>query len=416
MIKKFIAAFCFLFSLTTFAQQGTASPYSYYGVGDIKFKGTVENRSMEGLSVFPDSIHMNLQNPAHFASLKLTNLTIGGSSSNLKLESETYSENARRASLDYFAAALPFNKLGVGFGAIPYSSVGYKIQEITPGDNPTIGRYDGIGGVNKVFLGFGYQLTKNINIGADFQYNFGNIETTSLRFQEEIQYGTKEYNKSNVGGYNFDFGITYQAKLNPKLSLFTSLLYTPQAELNLDNTRSIQIIQFVSNSTQLPIETSDVAVADTKIQMPTKIAFGTGFGQLKKWMFGAEVTYFENSVLSNRNTDITGATFENSMRYNIGGYYIPNYSSYRNYFKRMVYRAGFRFENNGLVVENKSIEDYAASFGVGLPIGGTFTNINLGMELGRRGTTYNGLIRENYFNFFVGFSFSDRWFQKRKID
>jgi hypothetical protein len=47
MIKKIIVSACLLLSLVSFAQEGTASPYSY-GIGDVRFKGTVENRSMAG--------------------------------------------------------------------------------------------------------------------------------------------------------------------------------------------------------------------------------------------------------------------------------------------------------------------------------------------------------------------------------
>jgi hypothetical protein len=44
MIKKLIIAACLLLSVVSFAQQGTASPYSYY-IGDVK--GTAEIRSMQ---------------------------------------------------------------------------------------------------------------------------------------------------------------------------------------------------------------------------------------------------------------------------------------------------------------------------------------------------------------------------------
>jgi hypothetical protein len=71
MIKKNYSA-CLFLSLVSFAQEGTASPYSYYGIGDVRFKGTVENRSMGGVAVEQDSIHINLQNPASFANLKMT--------------------------------------------------------------------------------------------------------------------------------------------------------------------------------------------------------------------------------------------------------------------------------------------------------------------------------------------------------
>jgi hypothetical protein len=47
-------------------QQAPASPLFFYGIGD-RFKGTVENRSMAGIGLEQDSIHINLENPASFA-------------------------------------------------------------------------------------------------------------------------------------------------------------------------------------------------------------------------------------------------------------------------------------------------------------------------------------------------------------
>ncbi len=41
MIKKIIISACLLISFVSFAQQGTASPYSFYGIGDARFKGTL---------------------------------------------------------------------------------------------------------------------------------------------------------------------------------------------------------------------------------------------------------------------------------------------------------------------------------------------------------------------------------------
>ena len=46
MIKRLIVIAITIISSCSFAQQGTASPYSFYGIGSLKLKGTVENRSM----------------------------------------------------------------------------------------------------------------------------------------------------------------------------------------------------------------------------------------------------------------------------------------------------------------------------------------------------------------------------------
>ena len=61
MIQKIVVSICLLFSLGILAQQGTSSPYSYYGIGEIKFRGTFDNRAMGGLSVFPDSTHVKCE-------------------------------------------------------------------------------------------------------------------------------------------------------------------------------------------------------------------------------------------------------------------------------------------------------------------------------------------------------------------
>ena len=422
MIKKIIVSICLLFSLAIFAQESTSSPYSIYGIGDIKFKGSVENRSMGSISVLPDSIHINIQNPAQLACLKLTGLALGGTYANTKSKTETQEAKARRTSLDYMIVGIPVGKVGIGFGLIPYSSVGYKIGRtayVTNNNNDTIrsiiSRYNGIGGVNKVFLGFGYRLTKNINIGGDLQYNFGTIETNSLQYQTDLQYGSRENNVSDLRGVNFDLGLTYQTKVNSKYSFFSSLAYTPEAVLTSGNTRNIEIVLVTSSSVR-PVETQNIGVADTKIKLPSKLSFGSGFGQVKKWLVGGEITLIQNSVMSNRFTDINGATFENSVRYSLGGFFIPNYNSYSSYYKRMVYRGGLRYENTGLVIQDKSITDFAANIGLGMPLGGTFTNINIGLEIGRRGTKYYNLVEENYINISVGLSLSDKWFVKRKFD
>ena len=423
MIKKIIVSICLLFSLAIFAQESTSSPYSFYGIGDIKFKGSVENRSMGSISVLPDSIHINIQNPAQLACLKLTGLALGGTYANTKSKTETQEAKARRTSLDYMIVGIPVGKVGIGFGLIPYSSVGYKIGRtayVTNNNNETIrsiiSRYNGIGGVNKVFLGFGYRLTKNINIGGDLQYNFGTIETNSLQYQTDLQYGSRENNVSDLRGVNFDLGITYQRKVNSKYSFFSSLAYTPEAVLTSGNTRDIEIVQLLSTSAVIVIERQNISVEDTKIKLPSKLSFGSGFGEVKKWLVGGEITFTQNSVMSNRFTDINGATFENSVRYSLGGFFIPNYNSYSSYYKRIVYRGGVRYENTGLVIQDKSITDFAANIGLGMPLSGTFTNINIGLEIGKRGTKYYNLVEENYINLSVGLSLSDKWFVKRKFD
>jgi len=424
MIKKIIVSFSLLFSLVSFAQNGTSSPYSFYGIGDVRFKGTVENTSMGGLSVVPDSIHLNIVNPAMYSSLKLTSYAVGGTYSVNKLTTDSQSENAQRTALDYLAVGIPLNKLGIGFGLIPYSSVGYNVKGSSTDSNSfRTDSYDkGNGGVNKVFLGFGYQLTKGLSVGADIQYDFGQINTQNISIKYDpngipIQYATKEINKSIVNGANFTTGISYQTKINKKLNLFTSATYSLASNVNLTNTRTISLAQTV-NGIDVGVvgDPVEISVPSTKLQLPSKYTFGFGIGDSKKWILGTELVFQNSSNFGNRFSDISNVSYQNATKFTLGGYYIPNYKSFTNYFSRMVYRGGIRYENTGLVIDNNSIKDAALTLGLGMPLRGTFSNVNIGFELGNRGTKNSGLVNENYMNFNIGLSLNDRWFVKRKYD
>lgn len=81
-----------------------------------------------------------------------------------------------------------------------------------------------------------------------------------------------------------------------------------------------------------------------------------------------------------------------------------------------MYRGGLKYEQTGLIVNSKSINDIGATMGIGFPVSGSFSNINLGFEIGKRGTTSQGLIQENYAILSLSLSLNDRWFQKRKFD
>lgn len=423
MIKKIIVSICLLFSLVSVAQQSTASPYSYYGIGDVRFKGAIENRSMGGLSVVSDSIHLNVMNPASYSSLRLTTFSIGGTFAATKLKTNSQDEKAQRTTLDYMAVGIPVNKLGIGFGLIPYSAVGYSIKNTTyPNNIKSDNYYSGSGGLNKVFLGFGYQLTKKLSFGADLQYNFGKIYTKSIALMfdndgNQIQYGTRETNSSNISGVNFNTGLTFNSKLHKNVSIFSSATYSPQSILSLGNSRTIAAVQAIAGVTESVVgDVLDVSVANTKLKMPSKFTFGLGIGDAKKWIIGSEIVLQNTSNFGNRFNDINNVSYENATRFTLGGYYIPNYKSFSNYFERVTYRGGFRYENTGLIIDNQSINDSALTLGAGMPLRGTFSNINIGFEFGNRGTKNAGLVKENYMNFSVGLSLNDRWFQKRKYN
>ncbi len=423
MIKKSLVALFLFFSLVSFAQEGTASPYSFYGLGEMRFKGTVDNRSMGGISVIPDSIHINLQNPAFYPYLKQVSLTTGASYSTTKLKTNSDEEKARRTTLDYLAVGIPMGKLSAGFGLMPYTATGYKIQATEHLTDPIQFRqhqYRGDGGVNKAFLGLGYQLTKKFTVGAEFGYYFGEIETTSLLTVYDstsvVQYSTRELNNSKISGAGYNFGASYTSKVGKKLQFSASAMFSPETKLTASNERILSIVRILTNNQVIIVDSDTIPTSDTKLKMGSRMSFGASLGQPKKWMVGAEMTFIQSENTGNRFNDIQGASFKNGTKLSLGGYFIPKYNAFSDYWKKIVYRGGLKYEETGLVINNKSIKDTGLTLGLGFPLGGTFSNLNFGFEYGKRGTRDAGLVEENYVNFTFGLSLSDRWFVKRKYD
>jgi hypothetical protein len=92
-------------------------------------------------------------------------------------------------------------------------------------------------GLNKAFLGLGYQVSSNFSV-ADAQYNFGKIETSSLEFISNSYF--RESNTANLSGVNFDVGAV-QSKLNRKTNMYSSLNYAFREHLTSQNTRNCSL-------------------------------------------------------------------------------------------------------------------------------------------------------------------------------
>ena len=419
MIKKLIVLASILLSLTSWAQDNTASPYSYFGLGEVKFKGTEEAKAMGGISIVADSTQLNLINPAYYSKLRYTTFAVGGTNSFTNFYTNNESDKSQRTSLDYLLIAIPKQKFGISIGLMPFSTVGFKLKssEINSIDQTLREKkFLGNGNINRVLFGTSYKINSKFSVGFDINYNFGKIKTETVEFVEDpvIQLGSRERNTSIVKGFSSSFGVTYEGKINNKLTLYSSLTFSPESKLYSENTRNIATIVYGSSGNELIDEEQDVDVQNNYIAIPTKLSIGSGIGVKNKWLIATEITLQQTSKLENRFKDELNGDFKNATKIALGGFFIPKYNSFSSYFSRITYRAGLRYENTGLVLKNESINDYGMTFGLGLPVG--LSKINIGFELGKKGTTTQNLIQENYFNLNIGLSLSDLWFRKREIN
>ena len=418
MKKLLLSIFIISNTFIMYSQTGSLSPYSFYGIGVNSFKGTMDNRSMGGLNVYSDSIHLNLTNPAAYSELKLVNYSIGVNYNNYNFKTDNTNETATSANVNYLAVGIPTKHFNFGFGIIPQTSVGYFLTSLDETVVPEqLDRYEGEGGVNTAFLTFGFKIFKRVGFGVTANYEFGNLRHTSSRFLKDIELSTRLENNSSLSGVNFVYSTLIKEKISNKLTLQATYIFKPESKLSSNNT---QILGTIPNSGGFggdfeEIDLAALSLDKTKIIIPKSNSFGLGVGEETKWFIGADYTKIAGGGLDNKLFNLKNVEFKEASKIAFGGFWIPKHDSFTSYFSRIVYRAGIRFEETGLHIQNQAINEFGINFGFGLPFQG-FSNINLGFELGRRGTKNAGLIQEDFFSVRLGLSLNDRWFVKNKYN
>ena len=402
-----------------FAQSNTSSPYSIGGLGEIAFKGNAINRLMGGLDIVSDSLHANLNNPASLGDLKLVTYSLGLNYKSTKLSSSASNESVTSASIDYLVVAIPTKKFTFGFGILPATSVGYRLQSVIEGDdiNNVVNRNEGYGGLNQTFLSIGFKVFEFLNFGVSANYNFGKITNESSRQEQNIDFGTFFTKTSSLAGFNYRFATQLKIPLTSKARLDAMAYYVPNNSLTATN-ESVYFTRSVTTQDLGDFENVDLAAInldETTISLGNQYSYGLGITKDKKWFVGGQYSRRNSADYVNNFISLDNITYANGSRLSFGGFYLPDYSSITSYWKRIVYRAGVRFEDTGVLFNNQPLKETGISFGVSLPMAG-FSNANIGLEFGKRGSQDNGLIQESYWNLIVGLSLNDIWFIKRKFN
>jgi hypothetical protein len=371
---------------------------------------------MGGLRTYVDSIHVNLRNPASYGNLRLTTYTLGAVHTETWAENNTQSDSYEATSIEYLSIGIPLgSKMGFNFGLVPFRSVGYNIGELT---DTNYTNFTGDGSINRAYLGAGAILNKNFSIGAELRYNFGReTNSSSVGLVNQALLGSNETNTTDLSGLSTNLALHYQGTLNNKYEIQATAVFSPESNISADNSRVLSTFQFTGQQ-EIPVVVRPAIETSQKLRLPSELTIGATIGEKRNWMVGAEYQHQGTSSIGVRSFLPRNSEFTDATSYRLGGFYIPNYNSFTNYWSRVVYRAGLRWEETGLRLNNEDISEYGISFGLGLPIGRRtgFSNANIGFEYGQRGTTDNGLIQEDFFSISIGLSLNDRWFQKRKYN
>jgi len=426
MIRKIIVVIITLFiSISSFAQISNTSVYSFFGIGDSNNSATTEQLSMGGVGLTIAEPHrINLSNPAANASLNFANYSLALVSKSSWAEQNNNSENSVATYISYLAMGFNIGeKGGLAFGLMPNTSVGYNLISRDYDDNEDVTEttlYKGEGGTSKVFLGFGYEVAKGLNLGIQGNFIFGKIENSIVNQVVSSTLATKYETVSNINGFKLDAGFQYKKEIVENVSVYLGGNFNFESETKSREKEYLYSVSYASlgNAKDTILNNENVAY----LKSPLKTNVGLGFGRDNKWYAGVDYS-FRNALSSEGSIYEVGILrYDNYSKIAFGGFYTPKYNSILSYWNRVTYRAGVKFENTGMMLDVdkdgqdfEPIEDFGISFGIGLPVGKQVSNLNFGFEYGKRGNTNGNLVKENYFNFRMSISLNDKWFQKQQI-
>lgn len=406
------------------AQSIGNSPYGAYGFGDVKYDNTVDVNSMGGIStayIWDFNNNFNFRNPAANTNLELTTLKVEGTNENNYYRSDFNNIKTDKHStyLSNISIAFPISrKIKFGMGFQPYSSKSYDIvtsRKLNNNDEvQEVHNFHGEGSVNTVQAALSYQINPEFALGIRSNYYFGklyDIEEVAFTGAELVSGYSNNY---RVSAFNFTLGTTYQKKLENNHKLTVGATYTIGNSGTLKNTYTNSTYYYLIGETKSLETIIDQQVNYDKKFLPQEGSLGLGYGKETKWFLSAQLDYKKGESIN-----FLGVPFfyQDSYRYSVGGWYLPNYNNFRSYFSRVIYRYGAYYEKGNLQINGTNINKYAITAGVTLPFEKSQINrmnsIDLGIEFGKRGTLDNNLIRQNFINLRVGINFADKWFAKR---
>ncbi len=441
-MRKFLLSLSLIISSTIsiFAQSGTLSPYSMYGLGSLVDQSNGASRGMNGVGqAFREGNQINYLNPASYSSVdSLTFIfDVGMSLQRTVFKEGSVTKGANIGDFEYFIAGFRAARhLGMAFGLVPYTDMGFGFESTQKVSNYAQYPYDPLytsttqttsysadGGLHELFLGAGWEPVKNLSIGMNASFLWGTIgrEVTSTFSDGYVNSIYKSYHQS-VHTYKLSFAAQYSHPIGKRDNLTVGATVTPGHRLGGDAE-----LEYVSYNTLAVQGDTTQCYAKGGLSMPTEIAFGVAYKHDNKWKVGLDYSFQNWNSLPVRHYlkpdgSIVGTTgsYDNRHKINLGGEWCRNVNG-RSFADRIKYRAGIGYTSSYLKINTtdgivNGPREVSASFGVGLPIINNYNNRSI-LNIGFQWVNESGsVIRENTFRINIGLTFNERWFAKWKFE
>jgi hypothetical protein len=408
-------------------QNSDGSVYSRFGIGELYSNVSSQVQAMGGggtaLSTFN---YTNLANPGTWGDQLVTRLAGGVVFQGLDIKDATGASSRLNSSmLGAFQFSFPLNRGKWGFvmGYAPYSRVAHRVQlaDVVVDDPSVVDpaayriRFVGSGGLQSATLGTGYRLGPFASIGGAIHFNFGILEESRFTEFTTSDYGATQLNLSTrLAGVSGTFGglVTLRGVASETDALTFGL--------SLSTPSRLEGIQTITTGTELSADTLDTPDRGT-IELPLRTNVGIAYYPSRRWTIVLDATIEPWDRLDG---DIALAGFapdgtsllDRRTRLSGGFEFLPSVNPLDRYFQRTAYRLG-GYTDTGYVIPDDGVNfrTTALTGGISLPTLFAGTSVDIGFEIGRRGSTALGFVRESFYKILVHMNIGERWFDRRKL-
>lgn len=382
-------------------QEPHGSPYNSLGIGKLYPRGFGATNMLGNATIgYAPTDYVNIKNPASYNAITgYAHLFDIGFQVNFdQIKSRDRLEQLSQANLSHLNLWFRLNKRWASVvGMQPISNADYNITE-TISDN-SIGsytkNYQGTGGLNEVYWGNSFQIFKNLNVGINASFIFGQLDRTETAINVPNVGTVQTNNQEILRKGSLEFGAQYTAMIkNSKLTL--GAVWKPDITMN------------TAFEEKLVANGRDSLVSDgfSKYSLPQNIGLGISY-QNGRHVFLFDVQHTEWSA----NEPEKDSRYRDVLAYSFGIERKPNFSS-SSFLNHITFRGGFSVTPHYLTVNNTNFNELKWNFGLGVPLLRNTAQVNIGYAYSKRGTTMNQLLEESGHAVSVGFVFKKAWFRK----
>ena len=393
--------------------QNNASPYSSVGIGDIEHEYYDRSTGLAsaGVSLFSGRF-IYQANPASLSKLDDRYFTVQLST---RFKGVTYSGQTITPGVNSYSSDLQVKSLqlavkvkpwwGSTLGLAPFSNSNYSFnsEKTIVGGDITNAHYDGSGGLNQVYFSNGFRLAKGLSLGIQSSFLFGSFALNeTLNASNAV--GAVIVTKRNIYMNKFYFkgGFLYDTKLSRDWKIALGAAASAKTTLNAEYSLN------VSQGNQTLV--NNKILKDSYFKLP--VIYTVGGSVVYRNRLTVALDYQEQQWSSTQYKGLN-YTLVNSNRISAGIEYANRFQYYDQFFERFYLQAGTYYSNSYISINNAQLKDYGFNLGVGVNSKYSLS-YQFNFQYGQRGTTQNGLVKENYTMLNFTLLYRDLWYTKAK--